>query len=74
MTGTSPRSRSLALRRSAHLAAEIGAWARARSDALWAIAAVEGLDGHDTDERHARDLLAWIDEMAARAAGGEHGE
>lgn len=70
MTGTSPRSRSLALRRSAGQAALRGAWAQARSDALRALDLVSGLDGHGTDERHARDLLAWIDdEMAAR--GGD---
>lgn len=69
MTGTSPRSRSIALRRSAHLAAERGAWSQARSDALRALELVEELDGHGTDERHARELLAWIEgEMAARAA------
>lgn len=72
MTSTSPRSRSLALRRSARLAAERRAWSQARSDALRALELVEGLDGHETDERHARDLLAWIDgEMAATAAAQE---
>lgn len=74
MTGTSPRSRSLALRRSAGKAALRGAWAQARSDALRALELVEGLDGHSTDETHARDLLAWIEgEMAARAATTQEG-
>lgn len=65
MTGTSPRSLSIVLRRSARLAAERGAWEQARSDALLALELVEGLDGYDTDERHARDLLAWIEREIA---------
>lgn len=74
MTGTSPRSRSLALRREARLAAERGAWSQARSDALLALELVDGLDGHATDEMHCLGLLDWIEnEMAARAAATQEG-
>lgn len=68
MRGTSPRSRSLALRRSARLAAERGELRFAWMCALQALALVEDEYPGCADEEHARSTLAWVErEMSQHA-------